>query len=82
MITKGREQLVPHIDSRVEIIDNERPGASPCVYHHTTYIYKRQDIHLQKTSYHICLESYEKSIMTKVNVSFLNTPIYLNSQKG
>ena len=22
--------LVPHIDSRVKIIDNERPGASPC----------------------------------------------------
>jgi hypothetical protein len=22
--------LVPHIDSRVNIIDNERPGASPC----------------------------------------------------
>jgi hypothetical protein len=37
LITKGREQLVPHIDSRVEIIDNERPGASPCVYHHPTY---------------------------------------------
>jgi hypothetical protein len=28
MITKGN--LVPHIDSRVKIIDNERPGASPC----------------------------------------------------
>ena len=23
--------LVPHIDSRVKIIDNERPGAGPCV---------------------------------------------------
>ena len=22
--------LVPHIDSRVKIIENERPGASPC----------------------------------------------------
>jgi hypothetical protein len=22
--------LVPHIDSRVKIIDDERPGASPC----------------------------------------------------
>ena len=22
--------LVPHIDSRVKIIDNERPGAGPC----------------------------------------------------
>jgi hypothetical protein len=22
--------LVPHIDSRVKIIDSERPGASPC----------------------------------------------------
>jgi hypothetical protein len=22
--------LVPHIDSRVNIIDNERPGTSPC----------------------------------------------------
>jgi hypothetical protein len=22
--------LVPHIDSRVKMIDNERPGASPC----------------------------------------------------
>ena len=22
--------VVPHIDSRVKIIDNERPGASPC----------------------------------------------------
>ena len=34
LITKGREQviLVPHIDSRVKIIDNERPGASPCAY--------------------------------------------------
>jgi hypothetical protein len=30
LITKGQEQdhiLVPHIDSRVQIIDNERPGA-------------------------------------------------------
>ena len=29
MITKGLF-LVPHIDSRANIIDNERPGASPC----------------------------------------------------
>ena len=25
-----RPILVPHIDSRVKIIDSERPGASPC----------------------------------------------------
>ena len=25
-----RDIVVPHIDSRVKIIDNERPGASPC----------------------------------------------------
>ena len=24
------DSLVPHIDSRVKIIDNERPRASPC----------------------------------------------------
>jgi hypothetical protein len=25
-----RPILVPHIDRRVKIIDNERPGANPC----------------------------------------------------
>jgi hypothetical protein len=28
--TKNSDILVPYIDSRVKIIDNERSGASPC----------------------------------------------------
>jgi hypothetical protein len=29
-LTRKDDNVIPHIDSRVKIIDNERPGAGPC----------------------------------------------------